>query len=78
MPRETETDKLIPKIYRRKYSDLGLFFFVEGQKSIMPAMGVRKAIENYFRYVLEDNYDVQCAEVTFMRMKHEFIDLQRK
>ena len=77
MPRVTDVDKLIPKIYRRKYADLGLFFYVEAQKGIMPAIPTRKAIENYYRFICEDDYDIQSAETVFGRMKHEFYESQQ-
>lgn len=77
MPKITDRDKLIPKIYRRKYSDIGMFFYVEAQKGIMPAITTVKAIENYHRYVGEDDYDIQCCLTVLGRMKQEFFDLQR-
>ena len=74
MSRVTDSDKLIPKIYRRKYDDIGLFFFVEGQRSIMPAVSITKAIENYYRYVCEDDYDLQCALTLHQRLKKEYYE----
>lgn len=74
MPKVTEVDKLIPKIYRRKYSDLGLFFYVKAQKGIMPAITTTKAIENYHRFVGEDDYDIQYCLCVITRMEHEFYE----
>ena len=77
MPKVIDSDKLIPKIYRRKYTDIGLFFYVEAQKGIMPAIPTSKAIENFYRYICEDDYDEQCARTTFDRMKREFYESQK-
>lgn len=77
MPRVKESDKLIPKIYRRKYSDLGMYFYVRGQKDIMPAVPLVKAIENYYKSVREDDYDLQGSLTELTRMNHEFYESQR-
>jgi hypothetical protein len=77
MPRVTNRDKLIPKIYRRSYDDHGLFFYVNGQKAIMPALTTAKAIENYYRFICEDDYDTACAMTTLTRMNREFIESQK-
>ena len=78
MPITKGPDKLIPKLYRRKYDDLGLYFFTEGQRTIMPAITLTKAIENYYRYIGEDDFDIQCAMTVIGKMKHEFFDTQKK
>lgn len=77
MPKTTESDKLIPKLYRRKYQDLGLLFFVEGQKAIIPAIPTVKAIENYYRYIGESDYDIQCTLVLLTRLKHEYFESEK-
>lgn len=77
MPKEKEITKIIPNIYKRKYEDLGMFFFVEGQKSIVPTIKITQAIRKYFEFIGEqENEDIECAMVTFSRMRAEFIDLK--
>lgn len=77
MPREKLYMTLIPKIYKRNYSDISMFFFVEGQRSIMPAVSVEKALYNYFKYVDEDNYNIESALTTFQRLKKELYESER-
>jgi hypothetical protein len=47
MPAENELIRCIPKIYKRSFENLGLFFFVEAQKQIIPTITVAQAIRNY-------------------------------
>ncbi len=42
---------LIARIYRRNYEDIGMFFFVEAQRMIVPAVTIEQAVDNYFRYL---------------------------
>jgi hypothetical protein len=44
----------------------------------MPAITLTKAIENYYRYIGEDDFDIQCAMTVIGKMKHEFFDTQKK
>jgi len=74
MPREKQSEALIAKIYRRKYEDLGMFFFVEGQRSILPAVSVEKAIYNYYRYIGNDGFNIESSMTIYMRMKKEYYE----
>lgn len=76
MPREKELTKVIPKIYKRNYEDLGMFFFVEAQKQIIPTIKLYQAIENYYRFIGEcEVLNIESIEVTLSRMRAEFIDM---
>lgn len=72
MPKEKSFLSVIPKIYRRNFFDMGMFFYVEGQRSIVPAITIEQAIMNYYRYCGEMNYNIESAMTTFNRMKHEY------
>jgi hypothetical protein len=76
MPKENIIEKTIPKLYRRKYEDLGMLFFVEGQLTVIQTITVKQALYNYFKFINADNFDIKCAEVTLSRMRAEFIDLK--
>lgn len=65
---------LIPKIYKRNYSDLSMLFIVEGQRLIMPAISIEKALYNYFKYIEEENYNIESALTTFQRLKRELYE----
>ena len=75
MPKLNEIERPIPKLYRRKYEDIGMLFFVEGQISIIPTITIKQALFNYFKYIKADDFDIKCAEVTLSRLRAEFIDL---
>jgi hypothetical protein len=74
--REQEFKECIPKIYKRNYETLGLFFFVEGQKQIIPTITVCQAIQNYYKFIGVEEYDYNSVLVTISRMRAEFIDLK--
>jgi len=69
-----EETKLIPHIYKMRYEQLGMFFFVEGQKQIVPTITLSQAIANYYKFINEQ-YDYNVAIVTLSRLRTEFIDL---
>lgn len=77
MPKEKTLIKCIPKIYKRNFEGLGLFFFVEAQKQIVPAITIAQAIRNYYKFIQED-FDNEIAQVTFSRLRSEYIDLKYK
>ena len=69
-----EETKLIPRIYKKRYEQLGLFFFVEAQKQIVPTITLSQAIANYYKFINE-HYDRNVAIVTFSRLRADFIDI---
>ena len=75
MARERSLIKQIPKIYKRNFENLGLFFFVEAQKQIIPTITIAQAISNYYKFI-DDEYDCEIAQVNFSRMRQEFTDLK--
>ena len=75
MPKENNCTKLIPSIYKKKYEDIGMFFFIEGQKQIIPTITIFKAIRNYYKFIGEDIYNENASRVIFSRMRESFIDL---
>ena len=75
MPKEKESHRLIPKIYRRKYEDLSMFFWVLAQQKIIPTCTDEQALYSYFNYIKDEDFNIECARVTLSRMRAEFIDL---
>lgn len=63
---------LIPEIYRKNFETLGLFFWVEAQKHIVPTITVRESIYKYFSYIKEE-WDIEVANTTYDRMKKEYL-----
>ena len=77
MPKETKSEKLIHKIYRRKYEDIAMLFFVDGQRAIMPAITVEKAMYNFFKFIGETEYNIESKLTTYSSLKKEFYESQR-
>lgn len=78
MPGEKDIEKTIPKLYRRKFEDLSMLFYVEGQRDIIPAITIEKAVINFFRKIDCDDYNLESAMTTYMNLKKEYFDLLRK
>ena len=74
MPREKKFLGLIPAIYKRNYEDIGMFFFVEGQRNIVPALSIEIAILNYFKYCGVLDYNLESAMTLYARMKKEYYE----
>jgi hypothetical protein len=77
MPAENELIRCIPKIYKRSFENLGLFFFVEAQKQIIPTITVAQAIRNYYKFIGED-YNLDVARAIFSYLRSEYVDLKYK
>lgn len=70
MPKRT--DLLIPEIYRKNFETISLFFWIEGQKHIVPTITVKESIEKFFIFTgLE--MDAEVARTTYERMKKEYL-----
>lgn len=74
MPSEKSYIKTIPRIYKRQAEDIAMLFFVDGQRSIMPAVSIEKALYNYFRHIKEENFNMESALTTYERLKKEFYE----
>jgi hypothetical protein len=74
MSKTKASEKLIEKIYRRKYEDIAMLFFVDGQRSLLPAISVEKALYNYFRHIGEENYNMESALTIYGRLKKEYYE----
>jgi len=72
MPKEKEYTKPIGKIYKRNYEDIGMFFFIEAQRQLVPCVSVEQAIFNFFRYCRIDDFNIESAQTIYSRMKKEF------
>lgn len=71
---EKELTKLIPRLYKKGAENLGLFFFVNAQRQIVPTITIDQAIRNYLKFIDEDNWDSESAITTFCRMQKEFYE----
>jgi hypothetical protein len=74
MPANKILTKLIPRIYKYNYENLGLFFFVKGQLKILPTMSLEHAINNYFKFIdaSPDDWDILSARTMYNRMQTDF------
>lgn len=74
MPKVKDIEKPIPKIYRRNFEDIAMFWYVKGQKDIVPAISIEKAMYNFFKAVCEEDYNIESAMTTYSRMQREFYE----
>lgn len=76
MPKEKEVIKIIPKIYKWKTENLGLFFFVRGQLQLVPTMTIDLAIRNFMRFtgISPDEWDIDSARATYTMLQKEFFN----
>ena len=72
MPKEKTYKGVIERIYKRNYEDIGMFFFVEAQRQLVPALSIERAIDNYFRYMGIKDFNHDSAMTIYGRMKKEF------
>lgn len=73
MPKGKEITQLIPKIYQKNYENLGLFFWVEAQKNLLPGITIEQSIIKYLKFIDLD-WDTESAHTTYERMKKEFLN----
>lgn len=71
MSRVKEPISLIPAIYRKSYEDIGLFFWVEAQRHLLPTLTIIDSIQRYFDFIGMD-WDYSNAEITYQRLKKEY------
>lgn len=72
MPKQKQQLKLIPKIYQKNFENLGLFFWIEAQKNIIPGITVEQSIIKYCKFV-DCEFDTETAMTTYNRLKKEFL-----
>jgi hypothetical protein len=77
MPKEKLFTSLIARIYRRNYEDIGMFFYVEAQRDIVPAVTIEQAIDNYFRKIGVKDFNHDSAVATYSKLKREFYESQK-
>ena len=77
MPKITGSEKLMQRIYRRKYEDIAMLFFVDGQRAIMPAITVEKALYNFFAFIGEEDFNIESKLQTYFLLKREFYESQK-
>jgi len=74
MPKVKEIEQLIPKIYRRNYFDNSMFFYIMGQRDIVPALSIEKCLYNYFRAMGIEDFNIESALSRYTRMQKEFYE----
>lgn len=66
----------IPALYKSNFENIGLYFFVEAQKQIVPAISIEQAIRNYCKFICsdEDMNNTDSLRVIYHRMKKKQFD----
>ena len=71
---EKECTKLIPRIYKRSAENMGLFFFVNAQRQLIPTITLDMAIRNFFRFTCIDTWDIESAMNIYCKMQKEYFE----
>lgn len=79
MPVQTETEKLLPALYKRTALNLSMFAFVRGVRATLHTIKVADAIAMFMESygVDEDEYNTSSAASTYFRMQKELLNLNR-
>lgn len=72
--REKLLTKPIPRIYKKSAENMLLYAWVKAQRQLIPTMTVEQAIWSYFKQFEIDDWDIECAVVTFCRMEKEYYE----
>lgn len=73
MSKQKELSKPIQKIYLKNFETISMYFWVEGQRNILPGISIEKSIEKYLKFVSLD-LDIETALTTYHRIKKEFLN----
>jgi hypothetical protein len=55
-----------------------MFYFVEAQRLLLPSLTIEKAIDNFYRFIGEKDFNHDSAMTTYSRMKKEFYEAAQK
>lgn len=72
MPRESEIEKLVPKLYKQSALNLLMFGYVAGVRGILDSVTIKDAIQLFMDdYDLtHDDINIDTAANTFNRMQN--------
>lgn len=74
MPKEKETTKCLPNIYKKNYENIMLFSWVNAQRQLVPTVTIEQAIWAYFNFTGIDDWDIESAKITFSRLQKEYFE----
>lgn len=73
MPKQKETLRLIPKIYLKNFENLGIFFWVEAQKNLIPGITIEQSIQKFIKFA-DIDIDIETALTIYGRLKKEYLN----
>ena len=76
MPKEKQFEKTIPKLYRRKFEDIAMLFWVEGQRKLVPTLTMEQSLCGFFNEIGSDDWDLASAQATISVLRREFVNLK--
>lgn len=72
MPKNKECTKLVPRIYKKNAENIGLFFSVGVLRQAVPTITIEQAIWAFFKFADIDDWDMECAKVTYQQMQKDY------
>ena len=80
MPKDKELTRLIPRMYKWNLENIGLFFFIRAQVTLIPTITMDQAIKNFRREIgiSIDEWDDESIRSTYSRLQKEFYEGAKK
>jgi len=80
MPKDKELTRLIPRMYKWNLENIGLFFFIKAQVTLIPTITMDQAIKNFRREIgiSIDEWDDESIRSTYSRLQKEFYEGAKK
>jgi len=64
----------IPALYRSVHEDIAIFYWVEGQRRIIPGITIEQSLGMWIEYVGGEGWDIYSLRITYNRMQRKYYD----
>lgn len=80
MSDEKQLEKMIPRMYRWKLENIGLFFFIKAKLQDFPTMTIQQAIAKFRKMtgITYDEWDDESMRAVYGRLQKEFYEDAKK
>lgn len=75
MPKDKKLTSILPRMYKWNCENLGLFFWVKAQTTIIATITLDQAIKSYVKFmgISPDDWDMDSMRATYARLQNEFL-----
>lgn len=80
MSYEKQLEKMIPRMYKWKLENIGLFFFIKAKLQSFPAMTIQQAIDSFRKMtgITYDEWDDESMRAVYGRLQKDFYEDAKK